>query len=132
MLRGVRSFGPGAAQRRPSREALERAITAADGHDPALPPPAAPRRFEIVRCLGVGGMGIVYEAIDLERGGRVALKRLRHTHAEWIYRFKCEFRCLEGLSHPNWVRPLELIEEAGSWYFTMELVEGVDFSTWVR
>ena len=98
---------------------------------PELPAPVAPRRFQIVRCLGYGGMGIVYEAIDRERGGRVALKRLRDAHPECLLRFKREFRCLAGRQHPNWVQAFELIEEDGHWFITMELVEGVDFLTWV-
>jgi serine/threonine protein kinase len=98
---------------------------------PELPAPVAPRRFQIVRCLGYGGMGIVYEAIDRERGGRVALKRLRDAHPECLLRFKREFRCIAGRQHPNWVQAFELIEEDGHWFITMELVEGVDFLTWV-
>src|SRR4051812_44419188 len=35
-------------------------------------------RYEIVSCIGVGGMGVVYEAVNLERGHRVALKTLKH------------------------------------------------------
>ncbi len=40
---------------------------------------AAPRskRFETIARLGAGGMGVVYEAIDHERGARVALKTIR-------------------------------------------------------
>src|SRR5262249_605408 len=48
----------------------------------------ARERFEIVRRLGAGGMGVVYEAIDRERGGRVALKTLRQLDAGLLYRFK--------------------------------------------
>ena len=116
---------------------LEIAVTAAvsDLDVASVPaPPAAvgPGRFEIVRCVGSGGMGIVHEAIDRERGGRVALKRLHDAQPESLARFKTEFHCLAARRHPNWVRAFELIEDEGNWFITMELVNGVDFLTWVR
>jgi len=89
-------------------------------------------RFDVVRCLGEGGMGIVYEAIDRENGARVALKTLPNLTAEALLRFKNEFRALADLQHPNLVGLRELIEHAGHWFFTMELVEGTDFLRWVR
>jgi len=90
------------------------------------------KRFEVVRLLGEGGMGLVYEVLDRERGLRVALKTLRQLTGDALYRFKNEFRALQDLQHPNLVTLGELIQEEGRWFFTMELVEGVDFVTWVR
>jgi serine/threonine protein kinase/tetratricopeptide (TPR) repeat protein len=89
-------------------------------------------RFEIVRSLGVGGMGIVYEAIDRERDVRVALKTLRSFSPEGLARFKREFRAVEAISHRNLVSLGELVCEGDTWFFTMELLEGVDFIRWVR
>jgi hypothetical protein len=89
-------------------------------------------RFEIVRRLGAGGMGVVYEALDREHGSHVALKTLRRLDARTILRFKQEFRALEGLHHPNLVELGDLIEDRGRWFFTMELVRGVDFLSYVR
>jgi hypothetical protein len=77
-------------------------------------------------------MGVVWEAFDRERNQRVALKTLRRLDAEHLYRFKREFRSLQGLEHPNLVRLGELFESDGRWFFTMELVEGVAFLEWVR
>ena len=89
-------------------------------------------RFQIVRRLGAGGMGVVYEAFDRERRTRVALKTLLHLDADSLYRFKNEFRTLADIQHPNLVRLDELCCEDGRWFFTMELVDGVDFLAWVR
>ena len=89
-------------------------------------------RFEIRRHLGVGGMGVVYEAYDRERQVRCALKTLLRMDARGLYRFKNEFRALLGIEHPNLVSFGELIEADGVWFFTMELVEGVSFLRYVR
>ncbi len=85
------------------------------------------RRFQILRMLGEGGMGVVYEALDLERDERVALKRLRNVGASSLVRFKREFRSLQDLNHPNLATLYELISEGDEWYLTMELVQGDDF-----
>src|SRR6266704_3173735 len=89
-------------------------------------------RFRIHRCLGSGGMGVVYEALDRARNEVVALKTLRWTDPSAIYRLKREFRTLVGLVHPNLVALYELFGEAGEWYFTMELVKGSRFVEFVR
>jgi CheY-like chemotaxis protein len=77
-------------------------------------------------------MGVVYEVVDHERDVHVALKTLRSPNAEALLRFKQEFRSLQDLQHPNLVNLGELIEEQGQWFFTMELVQGVDLLSWVR
>jgi serine/threonine protein kinase len=89
-------------------------------------------RFAIVHRLGTGGMGVVYEAFDHERGERVALKTMRRIDPVALYRFKQEFRNLADLSHPNLVNLHELIAVGEVWFFTMELVPGVDFISHVR
>lgn len=89
------------------------------------------RRFVIERELGHGGMGIVYQALDLERNTRVALKALTQRDAVNIYRLKNEFRQLADLSHPNLVTLHELCNEGNSWFFTMELVTGKTFDEYV-
>ncbi len=88
-------------------------------------------RFQLVRRLGAGGMGVVYEAIDRDHETRVALKTLRTWTADSFLRFKAEFRALQDLHHPNLVSLGELLEEHGTWFFTMELVEGAPFLSWV-
>jgi len=90
-------------------------------------------RFELVQRLGRGAMGTVYEALDAEHGGRVALKVLRRVDARGVYRLKREFRSLAGTSHPNLVSLGELFCEQSAWFFSMELIEqGAPFDSWVR
>lgn len=76
-------------------------------------------------------MGVVYEALDRESNTRVALKTLRIFNGEALLRFKNEFRLLQDLQHPNLVSLGQLMEEAGHWFFTMELIEGSDFLVYV-
>jgi len=92
---------------------------------------ALPSRFEVVRRIGEGGMGVVYEALDLERHERVALKTILHHDADTIARVKHEFRALQDIHHPNLVTLRELVADADDVFFTMDLVEGVDLRAWV-
>jgi serine/threonine protein kinase/tetratricopeptide (TPR) repeat protein len=89
-------------------------------------------RFRLVRRIGAGGMGVVWEAFDQEHGRRVALKTLRTVSADALSRFKNEFRALQDLHHDNLVSLGELFEHEGHWFFTMDLVHGCDFLAWVR
>jgi hypothetical protein len=101
---------------------------------PVLPPPEGTiaDRFVLVRELGAGGSGVVYEAIDRRDRQRVALKLLRQGSPSWLHRFKREFRLLRGFHHPNLVTLRELVSSGGRWFFTMELIGGVDFVSHVR
>ncbi len=89
-------------------------------------------RFEIVSRLGEGGMGVVYVARDRERDVTVALKTVRELTPERLLRFKNEFRALQDVAHPNLVHLGDLVESEGAWFFSMELVDGCDFLSWVR
>lgn len=89
-------------------------------------------RFEVRRRIGAGAMGVVYAAFDRERGAEVALKTMTGTAPASLVRFKQEFRALAGISHPNLVALHELHVDDGVWFFTMELLEGVDLLTYVR
>ncbi len=91
----------------------------------SLPQLEGADRFDLIGKIGEGGMGVVYEAFDRDRGIPVALKTLRRVSPTALYLFKQEFRSIAGISHPNLVALYELF--AGSpenWFFTMQLLRG--------
>src|SRR5262245_45741804 len=89
------------------------------------------KRFEVRRRLGGGGFGEVYESYDRNQQQLVALKVLRRTDPAFLYRFKREFRALVDIRHPNLIELYELFSEDQLWFFTMELVRGVNFLAYV-
>ena len=86
-------------------------------------------RFQLIRLLGAGGMGVVFAAYDRECRCEVALKLLPTLNPTARLRLKTEFRNAAGIHHPNLVSLGELIEDASHLFFTMELVVGVDWQS---
>jgi serine/threonine protein kinase len=87
----------------------------------------------IASCLGTGGMGAVYKAIDKfrqEHGDidcHVAIKVLHegtHEQPAALARLRCEFYCAQMLSHPNVVNVFELDRDGELDFFTMEWLDG--------
>ena len=85
-------------------------------------------RYELVRELGHGGMGQVFEVRIAATGGRAALKTLRSALAadpDYLERFRREAIAIGTLEHPHLVRCFDFgIAEDGTAYLVMELVEG--------
>ncbi|MBA3297762.1 MAG: serine/threonine protein kinase, partial [Acidobacteria bacterium] len=88
-------------------------------------------RYQILRVLGAGGMGVVYQAWDGELGVAVALKVIRpevlhdpDSAGEVERRFKRELVLARQVTHKNVVRIHDLGEVDGIKYLTMPFVEG--------
>ena len=108
--------------------------------------------YRLIRTLGRGGMGVVYEAERLSHvssvdassqaakqseeaqpgGPRVALKTLQSSSAASLARLKAEFRVVADLAHPNLVQLGELDTTDREPFFTMEIVRGLPFDEYVR
>jgi serine/threonine-protein kinase len=92
-------------------------------------PELVANRYQIVRWLGGGGMGRVYEAIDTELNERVALKVLRAGLTEdALERFRREVRLTRRVQHKNVARMFDIGDHAGDRFLTMELVDGASLS----
>jgi eukaryotic-like serine/threonine-protein kinase len=117
-------------------------------------PPATPAfspgevisgRFEIIRCLGRGGMGEVYEARDSELGERVALKTIRaqiSSDSRTLARFKQEIQLARRVTHPNVCRIFDIEWHRGApgpdgvshdfTFLSMELLTGETLAEAIR
>src|ERR1039457_2544436 len=106
--------------------------------EPADELPDTIGRYRILRLLGQGGMGAVYEAEQEQPRRTVALKVIKSglTSPALLRRFHQEFQALGRLHHPG----IAQIYEAGTAdsgfgpqpYFAMELIEGVSLSDYAE
>ena len=91
-------------------------------------------RFQIIREIGRGGMGVVYLAEEEPMGRRVALKLLPFSitqDEQAVKRFHREVRATAKLEHPNIVRVYTVGEWQGQPYYVMEYVEGVSLASFL-
>lgn len=101
----------------------------------AVAPTVLAGRYEVLKKLGEGGMGVVYLVRDRQLGRQVALKLLKvaaRADSEDIERFRREVRAVAGLSHPGIVQVHDVGEANGEPYYTMELVAGTELEEMIR
>jgi serine/threonine-protein kinase len=94
-------------------------------------------RYQLVRVLGRGAMGLVYEGLDPRLDRRVAIKVIATggmhdpaVRAEYSARFIHEAQAVARLNHPNIVTVYDFGEEAGVAYLVMELIAGEELSSY--
>lgn len=86
-------------------------------------------QFEILECLGRGGMGVVYKARQKSLNRLVALKLLapeRANDPQFAARFEKEAQALAALNHPNVVGVYDFGRAGGFYYLLMEFVDGMN------
>jgi tetratricopeptide (TPR) repeat protein len=96
-------------------------------HAPASPGRATLRQYAIVRELGKGGMGVVYEAFDTVLKRKVAIKTIldpARARPNELERFRREALAAARVPHPGIVQVFETGEHLGKPYLVMELVDG--------
>jgi hypothetical protein len=95
-------------------------------------------RFEVVRRIGSGGMGVVFSAFDPGLGRKVALKLLRSPKDSGLPmsdaqgRLLREAQAMAQISHPNVIAVYDVGQYKSEVYIAMELVEGETLTRWLR
>lgn len=81
-------------------------------------------RYQLLRQIGWGGFGVVYEAREIGTGARLAIKRVTRQNEAHVLSLKQEHGCRQLVRHPNLVRIDALHLNGSSPYLVMELIEG--------
>ena len=98
-----------------------------ESHAPAAPVAGVLGDFRLLREIGRGGMGVVYEAQQISLGRRVALKVLPFAamlDKQQLKRFANEARAAATLDHPNIVQVYFVGSDRGVHFYAMQLIEG--------
>ena len=88
-------------------------------------------RYRVIKMIGHGGMGAVYEAFDTRLGSQVALKQLTIEGAEVEQAFWREAHLLSGLRHPGLPRVIDYFEAGADRFLVMDYIEGEDLLAYV-
>lgn len=91
-------------------------------------PLALHQRFQKIRRIGAGGMGVVYCAMDPKLGREVALKLLKHGDPASWSKFLAEARAQARVEHDHICRVYEVGEVEGEPYIVMQLIDGEPLS----
>lgn len=138
---GHRGLGANELNRPEQYFARQTLVRASLGANPSscigdIPPALAEHpRCEIVRLIGKGGMGDVYEAIDRKMERRVALKVINRDlfrKTEAVNRFHREVNTAAQLSHPNIVTAFDADQADDFHFMVMEFVGGADLAQIVK
>ncbi|GAA5484734.1 protein kinase domain-containing protein [Haloferula sargassicola] len=123
-------------------QAMASRTFASESDDEGPPPPPTPEEiqdrfpsYEVVECLGRGGMGIVYKARQKSLDRWVAIKVLvpgEGDEGRFAERFEREAKTLAKMSHPNIVTIFDHGETGGLYYIVMEYVDGVNLRDLLR
>ncbi len=118
-----------------------RTFSTAAGNETTAPPPTLEEiadkfpHFEVVECLGRGGMGVVYKARQKSLDRWVAIKLLapERVHEEhFADHFEREAKTLAKMSHPNIVTVFDHGQTDGLFYIVMEYIDGLNLRDLLR
>ncbi|MBR5279668.1 MAG: Stk1 family PASTA domain-containing Ser/Thr kinase [Clostridia bacterium] len=91
-------------------------------------------RYQLQERIGIGGMSVVYRALDRETHSIVAIKTLKAEYCsdlEFVRRFQNEIKATSDLQHPNIVKIFNQGEEGGMPYIVMEFIEGITLKDYI-
>ena len=92
-------------------------------------------RYELLECIGSGGMAVVYRAMDNRLNRYVAVKIMRQEFADNVkfrQRFQTESHAIAKLNHPNVVNVFDVSHTDNVEYIVMELVNGQTLKQYMR